>query len=71
MNPNDMHRDDNVTRNLASELRRQAGPNLDAARDALEDVNERFLTFAKERPVVTLAAAVAVGFVLGKIASRL
>lgn len=48
-----------------------AAPQFDAAREALADAQERFLTFAKERPVVTLVIAGAVGFLLGKLASKL
>lgn len=46
-------------------------PALDAAKDQLADFNERALAFARERPVACLVGAVAVGFIFGKLASKL
>lgn len=46
-------------------------PAIDAAKDGLADFNERAMAFARERPVACLVGALAVGFVFGKLASRL
>lgn len=43
----------------------------DMAADMVADLNERVVSFAKARPVVTLIAALAAGFVLGKLAARI
>ena len=43
---------------------------LAEARQTLTRVNERALAFARERPVTCLVGALALGFVVGKIAAR-
>lgn len=45
-------------------------PHLDQMEDSLTLLNERALDFIRERPVVALLGAVALGFIVGKIASR-
>lgn len=43
---------------------------LQRAVASLNQLNERALTFARERPVTCIIGAVALGFVIGKIAAR-
>lgn len=43
---------------------------LEEARQNLVRLNDRALAFARERPVTCLVGALALGFVVGKIASR-
>ena len=45
-------------------------PPIEDARQSLAELNERFLAFARERPGTCIVAALALGFVLGKIAAR-
>lgn len=45
-------------------------PQLDQAVQNLEDLNHRVVTFIKEQPATCLLAAAALGFVIGRIASR-
>lgn len=47
------------------------GATADAARETLAELDERFRALVTERPVLTLVAAVAAGFVLGKLVSRI
>lgn len=49
----------------------QLAPQLETARETLVDLNARLILFARERPVVALATALAAGFVLGKLVSRI
>jgi ElaB/YqjD/DUF883 family membrane-anchored ribosome-binding protein len=41
-----------------------------AARKALEDFNEKAVSFIRERPGTCIAGAVVLGFVLGRLLSR-
>jgi ElaB/YqjD/DUF883 family membrane-anchored ribosome-binding protein len=43
---------------------------VEAARKALEDLNQKAVAFIKERPGACVAGALVVGFVLGRILSR-
>ena len=43
---------------------------MEQVRDALTDFNERASTFIRERPGMCLAAAVGVGFLVGRLVSR-
>lgn len=45
-------------------------PHLQNAQQNLMRLNEHALTFVRERPVTCLVGAVAIGFVVGKIAAR-
>lgn len=45
-------------------------PQLEEARQNLERLNERVMAFARERPVTCIVGALALGFVVGKIAAR-
>jgi ElaB/YqjD/DUF883 family membrane-anchored ribosome-binding protein len=46
------------------------GPQIEDARRELESLNQKVAGFIKERPVTSLAIALAAGFVIGRIASR-
>lgn len=48
----------------------QLPPALEQAQRGLVDLNERAITFVRERPVACLFGAVALGFIVGKIAAR-
>lgn len=54
----------------ARQLQERFGPQLDEARQNLADLNRRVTGFIKENPGTCLLGALAVGFVIGKIASR-
>lgn len=45
-------------------------PQLEMARERLEDLNTQIVTFVRERPGTCLVGALAVGFVVGKLAAR-
>jgi hypothetical protein len=52
------------------DLQNRVGPEMEEARRELETLNARVVGFIKERPVTSLAIAVAAGFLFGRIASR-
>jgi ElaB/YqjD/DUF883 family membrane-anchored ribosome-binding protein len=54
----------------ARDIQNRVGPQLDDARRELDSLNQRVAGFIKERPVTSLAIAVAAGFVIGRIVSR-
>lgn len=54
----------------ARELQERIGPQIDVARQNLVDMNRRVAGFIKENPGTCLLGALAVGFIVGKIASR-
>lgn len=64
MNPT-QHFDD-----ATHELQDKFGPQLEQARQNLSELNRRVTSFIKENPGTCLLGALAVGFVVGKIASR-
>lgn len=43
---------------------------LREAGESIERLNERAMAFARERPLTCIAGAVALGFVIGKLAAR-
>jgi ElaB/YqjD/DUF883 family membrane-anchored ribosome-binding protein len=45
-------------------------PQIDEARRSLEDLNARTVSFIRANPGTCLLGAVAVGFIIGRIASR-
>jgi len=49
---------------------REASAQVEQARMFLEDVNERVTAFVREKPGTALIGAVALGWVIGKIASK-
>lgn len=54
----------------ARELQARIAPQIDEARRNLVDLNHRVVGFIKENPGTCLVGAVAVGFLIGKLASR-
>lgn len=52
------------------ELEARIGPQLDQARQNLEELNDRVTAFIRENPGTCLLGAVALGFAIGKLASR-
>ena len=54
----------------AKELQAQLGPGFDHARENLTELNRKVSTFIRENPGTCLLGALALGFVVGKIASR-
>ncbi len=48
----------------------QLPPQVEKAQQALSDLNDRALVFVRERPLTCLAGAVALGFLVGKLAAR-
>lgn len=54
----------------ARELQDRIAPQIDEARRNLVDLNQRVVSFIKENPGTCLVGAVAVGFLVGKLASR-
>jgi ElaB/YqjD/DUF883 family membrane-anchored ribosome-binding protein len=54
----------------ARELQARIAPQLDEARRNLSDLNTRITSYIRQNPGTCLLAAVAAGFLIGKIASR-
>jgi ElaB/YqjD/DUF883 family membrane-anchored ribosome-binding protein len=54
----------------ARELQERLVPQIEEARRNLMDVNTRMVSFIRANPGTCLLGAVAVGFLIGKIASR-
>jgi len=54
----------------ARELQNRVGPQLEDARRELDTLSHKVGGFIKERPIASLAIALAAGFVIGRIASR-
>lgn len=54
----------------AREIQERIVPQIDEARRNLVDLNNRVVTFIRANPGTCLLGAVAVGFLVGKIASR-
>lgn len=54
----------------ARQLQDNVLPQLDEARRNLEDLNQRAASFIRANPGTCLLGAVAVGFIIGRIASR-
>ena len=54
----------------ARQLQEDLGPQLAQARENLEALNTKVTRFVKENPGTCLLGALAVGFLIGKIASR-
>lgn len=54
----------------ARELQAKMAPQMEEAKRNLSDLNDRMTSFIRERPGACLAGALALGFVIGKIAAR-
>ena len=54
----------------SDELLSQFEERLSHLREALTDFNERAVVFIRERPVVSVVGAVAIGYVVGRSAAR-
>ncbi|OJT20459.1 hypothetical protein BO221_31125 [Archangium sp. Cb G35] len=54
----------------ARQIQENLLPQLDEARRNLEDMNTRAVSFIRANPGTCLLGAVAVGFIIGRIASR-
>ncbi|HTS80036.1 MAG TPA: hypothetical protein VMH40_05510 [Myxococcaceae bacterium] len=54
----------------AREMQNRMGPQMEEARRELDSLNRKVAGFIKERPITSLAIALAAGFVIGRIASR-
>ncbi len=54
----------------ARELQDRLTPQLEQARQNLNELNTRVLSFVRERPGTCLIGALAFGYLVGKIASR-
>lgn len=63
MNPQQMQ-------DRARELSDRVMPQLDEARRNIADLNTRVVTFIRANPGTCLVGAVAVGFLIGRLASR-
>ena len=54
----------------ARQIQENLLPQLDEARRNLEDMNTRAVSFIRANPGTCLLGAVAVGFIVGRLASR-
>jgi len=54
----------------ARELQERIVPQIDEARRNLIDLNSRTISFIRANPGTCLLGAVAMGFIIGKLASR-
>lgn len=54
----------------AREFQERMAPQIEQARAALTDLNTKVTRFIRERPGTCLLAALAFGYVVGRIASR-
>lgn len=52
------------------ELQERFGPQIEAAQAQLQEVNERVKAFVRKNPGSTMLGALAIGFLVGKWASR-
>jgi ElaB/YqjD/DUF883 family membrane-anchored ribosome-binding protein len=57
-------------KDTAREVRRHIRPRLRDAQRRLDDLNEDVTDYIRENPVKCLLGAVAVGVIIGKLASR-
>jgi ElaB/YqjD/DUF883 family membrane-anchored ribosome-binding protein len=52
------------------DIQDRMAPQIEDARRELDSLNRKVTGFIKERPIASLAIALAAGFVIGRIASR-
>lgn len=57
-------------RQKVEEFAREASAQVEHARMVFDDYNDRIAAFIRERPGTALLGALALGFVVGKIASK-
>lgn len=57
-------------RHRIGEMAHDAGARIEHARVLLDDLNQRALAFIRERPGTALLGALALGFVVGKLAQK-
>ncbi len=60
----------NPIQDRARELQEQLGPQLEQAAENFRELDQRARSFIRENPGTCLMGAVALGFLIGKIASR-
>lgn len=53
-----------------ADLQERLAPQIEAATEQLQEINERVKDFIKKNPGTTLLGAAALGFIIGKWASR-
>lgn len=61
---------DGADRQRVQEFAREASAQVEHARVVFDDLNNRLLAFIREKPGVALLGAMALGYVVGKIASK-
>jgi len=61
---------DSDRKQKVQEFARDAGAQMEHAKLVFDDLNNRALAFIRERPGMALLGAVALGYVVGKIASK-
>jgi ElaB/YqjD/DUF883 family membrane-anchored ribosome-binding protein len=54
----------------ARDIQSRVAPQIEDARRELDSLNQRVAGFIKEKPITSLAIALAAGFIIGRIASR-
>ncbi|MDP2307942.1 MAG: hypothetical protein Q8P18_18090 [Pseudomonadota bacterium] len=59
-----------TSHSLTGDLESQIAPRIQEARENLTRLNEGAMAFVRARPVTCVIGAVALGFIVGKIASR-
>ena len=52
------------------DIHREIAARLEAMPERIDELNQRFVEFVRERPMVALAGACALGYVLGRIFRR-
>jgi len=57
-------------RQKVQQFAEEAGAQMEQARMFFEDMNEKVIQFVRERPGAALFGALALGYVVGKIASK-
>jgi ElaB/YqjD/DUF883 family membrane-anchored ribosome-binding protein len=54
----------------AREIQNRVAPQIEDARRELDSLNDKVAGFIKQRPLTSLAIALAAGFLVGRVASR-
>lgn len=64
---------ENIGQNMSErieEAQARIAPQIDQARQTLNEINEKSTSWIRQNPGTALVGAVALGFLVGKIASR-